>query len=282
MIVLQIARFTFKEATRKRVVFGALALSLLLLLVYYLGISLTYDDFATQMDHGMSGIKPFLREAAVAMMVAGLYVVSFLSGLLAIFAAVAAISGEIESGTIHSVVPKPIARWQFVLGRWLGLLLMVSCYVVGMSLAILALTQHVWGHSASNLTQGVFFMVLSAAVLMTLTILGSCLLPTVANGIVVLMIYGVGLLGGLIEQLGHTVGNQTMVTLGIVTSLILPSDSLWKMASYSVQPQDIFASMVTMPIFGGIQPTAAMLTYIAIYFVLCLLAAILVFSRRDL
>src|SRR5947207_2660787 len=59
----------------------------------------------------------------------GLYTVNFLTGVMTIFAAVGAIAREIEEGTLHAIVPKPLARWEIIAGKYLGFLAMIVIYL---------------------------------------------------------------------------------------------------------------------------------------------------------
>ncbi len=54
------------------------------------------------------------------LLLAGLYAVSNIAGLLAIFMAAGTISQEVEQGTLQSILAKPVSRTQVVLGKWLG------------------------------------------------------------------------------------------------------------------------------------------------------------------
>lgn len=280
MMVLPVARFTFKEAVRKKVLLGAAVLSIGFLALFAIGNQLAYADFSRSKDAGYIAVwQPVI---AGGMAIAGLYVVNFLAGLLAIFTAVGTISSEIDSGTLHAIVPKPVRRWEIVLGKWLGFALMLVFYVALMAGALMLIVGAIWGILPPNPLLGIALMALCALLLLSLTILGSTLLATVANGIVVFMLYGVGLMGGFIEQLGSLVRNDTMVNIGIFTSLLIPSDVLWKMVSYTLQPPELLARSVTTPIFGGSPPSPAMIGYAIAYAVAALALAILVFKRRDL
>ncbi len=281
MTVLSIARFTFKEALRKKVLLGAAVLSLGFLALFAIGNYFAYRDFMGHIvPSGSTAVM--LPVIAGAMTIAGLYVVNFLAGLLAIFAAVGTIASEIDSGTLHAIVPKPVQRWEIVLGKWLGYALMLGTYLTLMSAGVILTMRTIWGVLPPNPAPGIAMMLLCTLLLLSLTVLGSTLLATVANGIVVFMLYGVALLGGFIEQLGSLVQNETMVNIGIITSLLIPSDVLWKMASYLLQPQEMLARSVSTPIFGGSAPNAAMTVYAVAYTAAALFLAIAAFNRRDL
>jgi Cu-processing system permease protein len=280
MRTLAIARFTFREALRKKVLLGAAVLSLGFLAIYALGAHFSYQDFARQSMRGeVLGMRALIANAFT---MAGLYVVNFLAGLLAIFTAVGTIASEIDSGTLHAILPKPVRRWEVILGKWVGFALMLVIYLALMAASVMLIVRFTWGEVPPQPLLGIALMSLSTLLLLSLTVLGSTIFSTVATGIVVFMIYGVGLMGGFIEQIGSLLQNETMVNTGIITSLIIPSDVLWKMASYTMQPESVIARAITTPFWGSSPPSPAMVAYAILYTGGALALATYVFRRRDL
>jgi ABC-type transport system involved in multi-copper enzyme maturation permease subunit len=129
-------------------------------------------------------------------------------------------------------------------------------------------------------------MLLEGVLLLTISLFGSTLLSTLANGVVVFTLLGLAWLAGVIEFIGRVLDNETMLNVGTVVSLLLPSDALWRGASYSLQSPALLA--VTGSARGGIPffssvPIATPLVVWALGYVLVVLAgAMLSFSRRDL
>ena len=279
MMVLAIARFTFREAVRKKVLLGAVVLSVGFLVLFALGDQFAYQDFTSHPTPTSVTYRPIVGNA---MGLAGLYVVNFLAGLLAIFTAVGTISSEVDSGTLHAILPKPISRWEVVLGKWLGFAVMLCIYLSAMAVGVMLSVYATWNVVPPQPAAGIALMCLSTLLLLSLTVLGSTIMPTVANGIVIFLLYGVGLMGGFVEQIGSLVENQTMVNIGIITSLVIPSDVLWKMASSVLQPTEMLARSVMTPFFGGSPPSTAMIVYALVYTAAAVVAATVLFRRRDL
>ncbi|MHB1132943.1 MAG: ABC transporter permease subunit [Chloroflexota bacterium] len=279
-MILAVARFTFREAVRKKMVLGGVLLSLGFLGIYALGSHFAYADFAG--SDGTAGPVDMRPLIATAMALAGLYVVNFLAGALAIFTAVGTIAAEIDSGTLHAILPKPIRRWEVLLGKWLGYAGMLVAYQAFMGGSVLFIVWWIWREAQPQPVLGIALLALSTLLLLSLTILGSTFMTALANGIVVFMLYGVGLMGGFVEQIGSIVRNETMVNLGIVSSLIIPSDVLWKFASYVLQPVDVITRGITTPFFGSSPPSPAMIVYAIAYTIVALALAVAIFERRDL
>jgi Cu-processing system permease protein len=116
-----IALNTFREAARIRVLYGILVLVVgANLLAVFLG--------EMSVDHG----------ARVARDV-GLAGISLFGALTAIFLGVALLYAEVQRRTVHAIVAKPIERWEFVLGKYLGMVLTLSVLVALFTAAMIAL-----------------------------------------------------------------------------------------------------------------------------------------------
>jgi hypothetical protein len=116
---------------------------------------------------------------------------------------------------------------------------------------------------------------------MTVSLTLSSALPGLATGGVVFGLYGLGFIGGWIEQFGSLLNNATAIKVGIVTSLIIPSEALWRRASFEMQSP--LAGTLGMSPFGAVSvPSNLMVGYAILYLVLTLGAAVNIFQNRDL
>src|SRR5688500_472301 len=100
MTTLLIARLTFDEELRRRMILLVLFLSVAFLTLYMFGFKLLRDDiiaFDEQRGGAPNDALPYEVQVS-AMVLLGLYTVNFLAGVMTIFAAVGAISSEIEGG----------------------------------------------------------------------------------------------------------------------------------------------------------------------------------------
>lgn len=284
MRTLLIARLTFDEAFRRKMILAVLLLSLVFLALYVFGFRLLHDDLMRYRQERLGRpdeLLPYDVQAS-AMVLLGLYTVNFLAGIMTIFAAVGSISGEIEAGTLQSILPKPISRWEIIAGKYLGFLAMIAVYL-GLMVGGVILVSRVVGHyMPPNVFRGLLLMILVSAILLALTMLGSTVFSTMANGIVVLMLYGMALTGGLVEQVGTALDNDTMVRIGVITSVVLPSDSMWRLASNVVQPEMAVNLLGPTP-FGTISPPSEFAVRYAIaYCAILVVASAVAFNRRDI
>jgi ABC-type transport system involved in multi-copper enzyme maturation permease subunit len=138
------------------------------------------------------------------------------------------------------------------------------------------------GYTAHNLAAGIGLMVLQGWVVLTLTITGGTRLSTLANGVMAFMMYGIAFIGGWVEQIGALLRNETAVDIGIVTSLIMPGEILWKKALSLFNPGLSGSPFETGPFAVASQPSGLMITYAVLYLLGLLALALVSFSRRDL
>lgn len=107
MKALVIARLTFREGLRKKLVLGVVLLSLVFIVLYVWGFSLFVQDWrameARRAAAGAGMTLPY-EVFASAMVLLGLWTVNFLAGVMTIFASVGTIASEIEQGTLHAIV----------------------------------------------------------------------------------------------------------------------------------------------------------------------------------
>jgi Cu-processing system permease protein len=280
---LTIARFTIHEAVSRRLVLAAAVLSLIFVGLYTLGFSFVFTN-APPFARGTPAPTE-LATAGTILTVLGLYSVHFLSSFVALFLSVGAISSEIDSGTLHAVLARPIRRADVVIGRWLAYSGLICVYVVVMGGAILTLAWLIAGYQAFDPLRAIGLMALGAILLLTISLFGSTLFSTLANGIVAFTLFGLAWLGGIIEYTGGAVQNDAMVNLGIAVSLLIPSDAIWKAASFYAQSPLFLAIGGTrgqVPFIGGAPPTTPLMIWALAYPAVFLLLAIRAFSRRDL
>jgi Cu-processing system permease protein len=280
MKALVIARLTFREALRRRMIWGVLGLSAVFVVLYFWGFTQVKAEFVGEVVE--DGRILTLEFASTIMVGLGFYTINFLAGVMTIFAAVGTIAGEIETGTFQAIVPKPLARWEIVVGKFLGFAGMNAAYVAIMVASVLLSSRIVAGYTPPNFVAGTGLMILVSLVLLALTIFGSTLLQTMANGVVVFMLYGGALLGGLLETLGSVLQIQSLVNAGVIASLILPSDAVWRLATTVFQPDSNLRFDSPIPIAVAQSPSNAMLVYAIAYIAVLLGFAVLSFQRRDL
>ena len=283
--IFLIARLTWREAISKRLIFAVLLLSLAFVGLYLIGVYFLHQRFlARAAELGSRRGGPEVAYASITVM--GMYIANFLGALLGALSAIGAISGEIESGTFFATLTKPLQRAQVLLGKWLGFASLTVLYIIGLSGGLLIGVRAITGYAPPDPARAIALMVFGAILLLTLSILGSSLFSTLANGIVVFLLYGFAWVGGLLESIGRATDTPILETISRISQVLIPSDALWKGASYHLQSASLLESQRNFGSsnpFIGLEPVPlGLMLWAAMYIVITLALAIWAFDRRDL
>lgn len=285
--VWTLARMTFREAIRRRIVLTGLLLGLCFLIIYSIGFHYIIDSARVAGQSISEGIpketvvRVAQTEGASTLLLAGLYATAFLCIAMAALLAADTLAGEISSGTIQTIVTKPIRRSDVVFGKWLGFAMLLGLYFLllggGTVLSVWAQTGYAPGHLAAGL--GLIY--LEALLIMTVSMACSSAMSALATGGVVFGLYGLAFIGGWIEQFGAIIQNATAVKVGIIASLIIPSETLWRRAAYEMQTP-LTAAFGLSP-FGTVSvPSLLMIVYALAYLLAALWIAVRTFQKRDM
>jgi ABC-type transport system involved in multi-copper enzyme maturation permease subunit len=191
------------------------------------------------------------------------------------------LAGEIGSGVIEALCTKPVRRSAVTLGKWLGCFTVLALYALVLCGGVLLVGRLVGGHVPPNAARGIALILLEGTVLLTLALAGGTRLSTLANGITVFGLYGLAFIGGWMEQIGTMAGNATARYIGIGASLLVPSEALWHLASYYMQPP-LTRDLNFGPFVAASVPSAAMVGWALGYVLLALALAVRSFRARDL
>src|SRR5271166_4750186 len=270
------AGVTFREAARKRVLWMALAAGLAFLALFGTGLHFQMKDFASR------DISLAIRVGARnAMLVAGLYAVDLLTVVMTVLTSVDCLSGEIASSTIHAIATKPIHRWQLLLGKWLGFAAMVALYVVLVFSGVVAIGYFIGGVHPRGAVPGGLLIYLECMVVLTLTFLFGTMFSTLTNGVIVLGLHGIAFIGGWLEQIGSVTASERLINLGILSSVIMPTESIWRRASYVMQ-SSVARTLDVTPFATRSAPSITMMVYATAYLLVGLSLALYRFQQRDL
>jgi len=222
------------------------------------------------------------REIYSFLTMAGLYVVNFLVVMMTVLTSVDTLAGEIASGTMQAIATKPLRRFEIVLGKWLGFAAMLALYVALMGGGVAAVTLALTGYAVPGLLAGLSLMALEGLTLLSVCVLGGTLLSTLANGVLAFGLYGLAFVGGWIEQLGSLLRSEASVNIGILSSLLMPSEALWKRAAFEMQSPITRDLGAMTPFSAASVPNERMILYAILYIAVTLALALRQFSRRDL
>ena len=288
--VILVAELTIREAARRRIFLAIVLLSLLYVALFGLGFGFLIEEIRRE-----EAARPAAAAAQQAAMLVptimttlAIYGLNLMAGGAALFLGAGTLAGEVASGLMQVVAARPLRRGDIVVGKWLGLLVIAALYIAGTFALLLLIVWVLSGYVPPLPLPAVGLLLLEMALLLAIAVLGSALFSTVTNGIIIFMLYGAAWIGGFIEQIGAALRIDLMVNLGIVVSLLMPSDILWRAASFYLQPswllllQNAATAGSGLPFVSSTPTAPAMLIWAVLYTAAVLGGAIAVFSHRDL
>ncbi len=284
--VLILTRMTFRQAIRKKIVLTGLVLGVCFLIVFSIGFHMISGTSLQGMVSAAGGgrgmlLSVFDRERSNALTLAGLYAVTFLSLAMGALLGADTLASEIGSGSIQTIVAKPIRRSDVVLGKWLGFAVLLFLYQMLMAGGTVISVWLQTGYAPPHLAAGLALIYLESLLVMTLALFFSSRLSALATGGVIFGLYGLAFIGGWIEQFGAAIQNPTAVRVGVLTSLIIPSEALWHRAAFEMQSP--LSGVLGLSPFGTTSvPSPLMIGYALLYLLGALGLTILVFRKRDL
>ena len=284
--VFVIARLTIQESSRRR-----LLLALVILTLIVVGFSAWGFNKITTVTNSAGQPLPAQQVALITSQL--LIVVTFMfSGVLALSAAVVAgplISGEVESGLLLSMLARPVRRSDVVIGKWLGLAILVTAYAAGAAALELAAVDWATGYLPPHPIELALFVAAEGLVLLSVGLLLSTRLSGITAGVIALVAWLMGWIAGVVGDIGTGLQNQALENVGIVSHLVLPSDGLWRGAIYAMEPDSLLAALRAAGTFGRANPFAAVdppptpfLIWVVAWFGLVLLLSIWSFRRRQI
>lgn len=285
-----IIKLTFQEILSKRIFLITIIMTLVFLAFYGVANHYAAEGVADSLRNmgGNSGADMIRAQVGNQIVSLGLNFSSMIVALLAILSSVGSIAGEIDNHQIDTLLARPLRRRSMVLGKFIGLGSMVAGYTIFLFIGILLINQWVGGNIAVPLDYGA---AVKAGVLFALTPLPviaaalwlSTRLSTINGGVILIVMYGVGLVGRMVEQVGNLLDNQSLINTGIISSLIFPFNVLTQKTNTLLLGSNEFSSLLGGgPLSSGsTEPSNLMLVYGAVYTILLLVGAIHHFSRRD-
>ena len=284
--ILVIARLTVQESSRRR-----LLLALLILTLLVVGFSAWGFNKITTVTNSSGNTLPADQVAVVTSQLL-IVIVFMFSGVLALSAAVVSgplISGEVESGLLLSMLARPVRRSEIVIGKWLGLAILVGIYAAGAGFLEMAAVDWATGYVPPHPVDLIVYVAAEGLVLLSLGMLLSTRLPGITAGVIALVAWLIAWIAGVVGDIGTGLQNQALENVGIVSHLLLPSDGLWRGAIFAMEPDVLIASMRALGTFGRANPFAAIdpppiqfLGWVVVWFALMLALSVWSFRTREI
>jgi hypothetical protein len=276
-----VARLTLREAVRRRLLWALVALTIVI-------VVLTWWAFSRISEASpISGPTQVLGVSQILVMLAFMF--SFVLAMTAVFAASPAIGPEIESGLLLAMLARPLRRTEVLLGRWVGLAILLVVY------ALVAGYLEIWaaalatGYTPVDPITAPFYLAAESLVLLTLALVFSTRITSVAGGAVAVVGYGLAWMGGVMGGVGEAFNNDLLRSAGTLARLILPSDVLWRGAAGALSPTDqvlngsgVNAALYRFSPFSGAAPSPEWMLWCVLWIAGALVLGAFLLRQREL
>jgi Cu-processing system permease protein len=277
-----IVGYSLREALRRKVFAVVLLLTAGFLFLYWLGNHYAFRDVENIQPPVGIDARSF---AGAFMFGLAMFATLFLGVVLAVFLTLSTVRGDAERGLLQPLIVRPVGRSTLLLARWLGAIAVCTPYVVAVYVAtmlITGLTGHWWPDHvvvpAIELAGGV-------ALVAALSLLGSVFLTATANGIAIFMVFGAGLVAGLLGTIGHALSSHTLERAAKIASWIVPFEALYQDAlrEITANTTGLTGFLLQLGPFGGANTGGpGVRIWACAYLVLVAAAAAAGFARKDL
>jgi len=253
---MPVAVNTFREAVRDRVLYNLVFFALLMI-----GAAILVGQISIGIDR-------------LVIINLGLSAISVFGLVMAIFIGVGLVSKEIEKRTLYSLLAQPVRRWEFLVGKYAGLVLTLVVNTSFMTLGLAAALFYVgrpFVRSDALILVAVYFILLELALVTAIALFFSCFSTPMLSTLFTLGIYVTGIFASDIREFGDLTKSPGLKALTRVIYYLVPNFHNFNAIAAASHGEAI-------PLVLVAQNTL----YAALYITLLLVAASAVFSRRNL
>jgi len=247
---------TFREAVRDRVLYS---------LVFFALLMIAAAILVGQISIGIE---------QMVIVTLGLSAVSVIGLLIAIFIGVGLVSKEMDKRTLYALLAKPVRRWEFILGKFSGLVLTLAINTAAMAAGLfvaLFYVRHSLQRSDLTIVVAVYFIVLKLALVVALALLFSSFTTPLLAILYTAGLYIAGQFVAEMRTFESLTGKSPLTLFTKWLSYLLPNFENFNVMAIAAHGRSVPGVLI-------LQNTA----YAALYCAVVLFAAILIFSRRNL
>ncbi len=253
--IVHIAANTFREAVRDRVLYNLIAFALLL-----------------------SGAAIFVGQISIdieklVVINLGLTTISLFGVVIAIFIGIGLVSKEIERRTLYTVLSRPVRRWEFIVGKFLGLAgtLVVNTFFMAIGVfAALLYVSHRFHKPDAWILVALYFIVLQFLIICSLALLFSSFSSPLLSAVFAFSLFVIGSFAEDLRGFANMAHGLSR-WLATAAAYLVPNFSALNVISSVAHEQPVVGHLI-------FYNTAYAFTYAA----MALCGAVLIFERRNL
>jgi len=251
-----VALNTFREAVRDRVLYNLVFFALVMIAASILVGQISID----------------IEEMVIVSL--GLSAISVIGLLIAVFIGVGLVSKEMDKRTLYALLAKPVRRWEFLLGKFGGLVLTLAVNTIAMAIGLflaLSLIKQSGEHVQPSVLVAVYFILLKLALVVALALLFSCFTTPLLSILYTVGLYVAGLFVTEMRTFQSDTMSKAMRSLLRALSYLLPNFENFDVMAAAAHGRAIPGALIA-------QNTA----YAALYCAVVLATAAAIFTRRNL
>jgi ABC-type transport system involved in multi-copper enzyme maturation permease subunit len=253
--IAAIAYNTYREAVRDRILYNLIAFALLLV-----GSAVLFGQVSVGIER-------------IVLINLGLTAVSLFGVVIAIFIGIGLVSKEIEKRTLYTVLARPVRRWEFILGKYLGLVgtLVVNAFfmAVGFFAALYYVVQR-WEPANASLLPALYFIVLQFCIVTAVALLFSSFSSPLLSSVFTFALF---VIGSFSEDLRAFAAMAKGAAGAVATALayLVPNFSALNVISSVAHGEPVAAGLIVYNTLYSLAYAGAAIA-----------GAILIFERRNL
>jgi len=251
-----IASNTFREAVRDRVLYNLIAFAVLIV-----GAALVLGQITVDIQ------RLFLVNM-------GLTAISIFGVVIAIFIGIGLVSKEIEKKTLYAILSRPVRRWEFIVGKFLGLgtTLLVNTALMALALfvALLPVSYYRWHLSDARLLVPIYFIMLQFLMMIALALLFSSFSSPILSAVFSFALFVVGSFAQDLRGMAET-AHGALHWLLLAASHLVPNLAALNIITSVAHGEVVAGGVILHNTF-----------YAVLYSVAAVAGAVLIFERRNL
>jgi ABC-type transport system involved in multi-copper enzyme maturation permease subunit len=281
--MITIALLTIKEAARRRVLW-------ILVILAIVAVALTAWGLSALVEGARAEGVP---EEGITFVVSQILIfIAFMFGFVLVMTAASlgspAIASDLESGIAQAMLARPLRRSSYLIGRWLGLAIVIVAYAALAGFLAIGAVGLVTGYVPPDPILPVVYLAGQALILLTLTVLLSTRLAPIAGGAIAVVAFGLAWIAGVLGKIGLAIGTASLVSVSEALRFLLPTDAMWQGVVYGLEPAFVISAIggeefaQSSPFYADAPPSIAIVAWSVIWIVLVLVLAVNQLRRREL
>jgi ABC-type transport system involved in multi-copper enzyme maturation permease subunit len=245
---------TFREAVRDRVLYNLILFVLLLV---------ASAPLFGQISIGMERL---------ILVNVGLSSISLFGVIIAIFIGIGLVSKEMEKKTLYTILSRPVRRWEFILGKYLGLVmtLVVNTALMTAGFYIALLITNGLHKTDALLLVAIYFIVLQFLIVTALTILFSTFSSPIFSAIFAFALFVIGTFAEDLKNFA-AISKGAAKLLATAAAYVMPNFASLNVIAQAAHDQGVGSRLI---LFNTL--------YALLYSASAVAAAVLIFERRNL